>query len=472
MLEKTKKMAEKQRTIKKDSITFKGKGLHTGVDVEMTFKPAPDNYGYRFKRIDVEGQPEIRAVVENVSDTSRSTTIEENGVRVGQIEHVMSAAYGLGIDNLLIEINAPETPIMDGSALLFANALIDAEIVEQEAEKVYYVVKNNISYSDEERGIELMTFPDDNISFNVMIDYNSSVLGNQYASLNTFKDYVQEISPCKTFVFLKELEFLAKNNLIKGGSLDNAIVIMEKEESQEELDRLCDLLNRPHVNAKGRGILNDNDLIFPNEPARHKLLDLIGDLALIGMPIKGKILATRPGHASNVEFAKLIKQAIKKSKQKTQKVEFDITKPAILDINQIKNIMPHRYPFLLIDKIIEMSKTEIVGIKNVTFNEPFFQGHFPGEPVMPGVLQIEAMAQTGGILVLSNVEEPEHYSTYFLKIDKVKFRGKVIPGDVLVFKLELIEPIRRGICTMRGQTFVNGIVVCEGEMTAMIQKNR
>ncbi|MDD6003109.1 MAG: bifunctional UDP-3-O-[3-hydroxymyristoyl] N-acetylglucosamine deacetylase/3-hydroxyacyl-ACP dehydratase [Bacteroidales bacterium] len=465
-------MAEKQKTIKQAGATLKGKGLHTGVAVEMTFKPAPENFGYRFKRIDLENQPEIRAIVDNVTDTTRSTTVEENGAKVGTIEHVMSALYALGIDNILIEINAPETPILDGCSATFVKNLLEAGIVEQEAEKVYYVVKNNINYSDEEKGIELMTFPDDNISFNVMVDYNSPVLGNQYATLNSFKTYPEEIAPCKTFCFLREVEYLINNNLIKGGTLNNALVIMDQEKTQEELDALSDKLGRPRVNAKGRGILNEEELIFANEPARHKLLDLVGDLALIGMPIKGKILATRPGHASNVQFAKLIRQEIKKSKQKGQKVEFDITKPAIIDINRIKEIMPHRYPFLLVDKIIEMTKTEIVGIKNITFNEPFFQGHFPGEPVMPGVLQIEAMAQTGGILVLSNVDEPEHYSTYFVKIDKVKFKGKVIPGDVLVFKLELTEPIRRGIVTMRGQAFVNGSIVSEGELTAMITKNR
>ncbi|MCQ2975728.1 MAG: bifunctional UDP-3-O-[3-hydroxymyristoyl] N-acetylglucosamine deacetylase/3-hydroxyacyl-ACP dehydratase [Bacteroidales bacterium] len=465
-------MAEKQKTIKQASKTLKGRGLHTGVPVELTFKPAPENYGLRFKRIDLENQPEIKAIVDNVSDTSRSTALEENGARVGTVEHVLSAVSALGIDNLIIEVTAAETPILDGCSATFAKTLIEAEIIEQEAERVYYVVKNNISYSDEEKGIELMTFPDDNISFNVMIDYNSTVLGNQYATLNSFKNYVEDIAPCKTFCFLKEVEFLVNNNLIKGGDLDNAIVIIEKEMSQEELDKLSDKLGRPHVNAKGRGILNDEALIFPNEPARHKLLDLIGDLALVGMPIKGKILATRPGHASNVQLAKLIRQEIKKSKQKNQKVEFDIFKTPVIDINRIKEIMPHRYPFLLVDKIIEMSKTEIVGVKNVTFNEPYFQGHFPDEPVMPGVLQIEAMAQTGGILVLNNVDEPQHYSTYFVKIDKVKFKGKVVPGDVLVFKLELLEPIRRGIVCMRGQAFVNGSVVSEGELTAMIQKNR
>jgi len=465
-------MSVKQKTIAKTSVTLKGEGLHTGLQVEVTFKPAPENHGFRFKRVDLEHKPTIHAIVDNVVDTSRSTTIEENGARVGTVEHILSAAYGLGLDNLLIEINAPETPILNGSASPYVNAILQAGIVDQEHDKNYFIVKNNITYSDEEHGIELMTFPDDELSFNVMIDYKSAVLGNQYAILNSLKDYPSEIAPCKTFVFLRELEFLLKNNLIKGGSLDNAIVIIEKGTTQDELDRLADLFGKPRVKAKDQGILNDSDLIFSNEPARHKLLDLVGDLALIGQPIKGKILATRPGHASNVEFAKKIRQEIIRRNQQGNIVEFDLTKPPVIDVNQIKKILPHRYPFLLVDKIIEMSSIEIVGVKNVTVNEPFFQGHFPGEPVMPGVLIIEAMAQTGGVLVLSNVDEPECYSTYFIKIDKVKFKRKVVPGDTLVFRLELIAPIRRGIVNMRAEAFVNGTIAAEGELIAQIVKNK
>jgi UDP-3-O-[3-hydroxymyristoyl] N-acetylglucosamine deacetylase/3-hydroxyacyl-[acyl-carrier-protein] dehydratase len=420
----------------------------------------------------MENQPMVKAIVENVIDTSRSTVIAENGARVGTIEHVLSAAYGLGVDNLLIQINAPETPILNGSAKPYADAIIEAGIIDQEANKDFFVVTNNISYSDDENGIELMTFPDDNFSLNVMIDYNSSVLGNQYATLNSLTEYKNEIAPCKTFVFLRELEFLLKNNLIKGGSLDNAIVIIEKETSQEELDRLADIFHKPRVPVKARGILNEHDLIFPNEPARHKLLDLLGDLALVGYPIKGKILATRPGHASNVEFAKKIKQVIKKAKSKNNPPIFNVNAPSILSINQIKNLLPHRPPFLFVDKILKLDSLEVIGLKNVTMNETFFVGHFPDEPVMPGVLIIEAMAQVGGILVLSTVPDPENYLTYFMKMDKVKFKRKVFPGDVLLFKLELTSPIRRGIANMRGQAFVGEHLVAEGEFMAQITKEK
>lgn len=464
-------MAEKQKTIAKP-VSLQGIGLHTGLNVIITFNPAPENHGYVFQRVDMENKPTVRAIVENVVDTSRSTVISENGARVGTIEHVLSAAYGLGVDNLLIEINAPETPILNGSAKPYVDAILEAGIVEQEANKDFFVVTNNISYSDEEHGIELMTFPDDNFSLNVMIDYNSSVLGNQYATLNQLSEYKTEIAPCKTFVFLRELEFLLKNNLIKGGSLDNAIVIIEKETSQEELDRLADIFNKPRVPVKARGILNEHDLIFPNEPARHKLLDLLGDLALVGYPIKGKILATRPGHASNVEFAKNIKRAIKKARAKNNAPLFDINAPSILNINQIKNLLPHRPPFLFVDKVLKLDNLEVIGLKNVTMNETFFVGHFPDEPVMPGVLIIEAMAQVGGILVLSTVPDPENYLTYFMKMDNVKFKRKVFPGDTLVFKLELTSPIRRGIVNMKGQAFVGEHMVAEGEFMAQITKEK
>ncbi|RLD83110.1 MAG: UDP-3-O-[3-hydroxymyristoyl] N-acetylglucosamine deacetylase [Bacteroidetes bacterium] len=463
-------MAEKQKTIAK-SASLKGVGLHTGMEVIISFKPAPVNHGYVFQRVDLDEKPLVRALVENVVDTSRSTVIEENGARVGTVEHVLSAAYGMGIDNPLIEINAPETPILDGSAKSYVEVFSEIGIVDQEANKDFFVVTNNISYSDEENGIELMTFPDENFSVNVMIDCNSSVLGNQYATLSSLSEYKEEIAECKTFVFLRELEFLLKNNLIKGGSLDNAIVIIEKETSQEELDRLADLFGKPRVKVKDRGILNNEDLIFPNEPARHKLLDLLGDLALVGVPIKGKILATRPGHSSNVEFAKKIKRVIKKKRGKNIAPVLDVTNP-VMDINDIKKVLPHRPPFLLVDKILQLDSLEVVGLKNVTMNEPFFVGHFPEEPVMPGVLIVEAMAQVGGILVLSTVPDPENYLTYFMKMDKVKFKRKVVPGDTLIFKLELMSPIRRGIANMKGQAFVGEHVVAEGEFMAQIAKDK
>lgn len=462
-------MSEKQKTIRKP-VTIKGKGLHTGLDVELTFKPAPENYGYKFKRVDLDNQPIVHAIIENVDDTSRGTSIKENGIKIGTIEHVLSAIYGLEIDNILMEINAQETPILDGSAKSFVDTLLKAGIVEQKVDKNFLVLKNNIAYYDEKNETELKAFPDYNFSINVLIDYDSSVLVNQYASLNKISDFKEQVANCRTFVFLHELEYLLKHNLIKGGNLENAIVIVDRDISQKELNRLADLFNKPRIQVQSQGILNNIELYFNNEPARHKLLDLLGDLALIGQPIKGKILATRPGHFSNIEFAKKIKQLVKKEHSKTNAPDIDLTAPPLMDVNQIKKILPHRPPFLFVDKILKMSNTDIIGLKNVTMNESFFIGHFPDDPVMPGVIVIEAMAQVGGVLVLSTVPDPENYLTYFLKMDKVKFRGKVVAGDTIIFKCELISPIRRGIANMHGQAFVGNNIVAEGELLAQIVK--
>ncbi|MBN2893720.1 MAG: bifunctional UDP-3-O-[3-hydroxymyristoyl] N-acetylglucosamine deacetylase/3-hydroxyacyl-ACP dehydratase [Bacteroidales bacterium] len=464
-------MTEKQKTISR-AISLEGEGLHTGQYAKLTFNPAPENFGIIFRRTDLENRPEVEALVENVVDTSRSTSIEKSGARIITVEHVLAAIYGLGIDNLLIDINAIETPILTGNSKPFADALLKAGIVEQKAEKEFFIIKKSFTYSDEEKGIELMTFPDDEYSVHVMIDYHSAVLGHQYATLNELSEFEKEIAPAKTFVFLRELEFLHDNNLIKGGSLDNALVIIEKGVNQQELDRLADKFNKPRMKAIDKGILNEKDLLYSNEPARHKLLDLIGDLALVGMPIKGKILATRPGHASNVEFAKIIRQEIKKLRIRGNVPDIDINAKPVYDINQIKRLLPHRPPFLLVDKAMRIDKNGIVAIKNVTINEPFFTGHFPDEPVMPGVLIVEAMAQAGGILVLHGVDEPEKYSTYFLKIDKVKFKRKVIPGDTLVFKCEYISPMKRGVVTMHAEAYVGTELACEGDLTASIVKNK
>ncbi|MCK4662406.1 MAG: bifunctional UDP-3-O-[3-hydroxymyristoyl] N-acetylglucosamine deacetylase/3-hydroxyacyl-ACP dehydratase [Bacteroidales bacterium] len=462
-------MAEKQKTISKP-ITLSGFGLHTGGKVNLTFNPAPENFGYKFKRTDLEENPLVEADVDYVVNTSRSTTIEKNGIKIATIEHVLSACYGLEIDNILIELDNSEVPILDGSSQLFTEALKKAEIVEQNAEKKYFEIKENINYIDKENGIELYAYPDDKYEINVLISYNSDVLFNQYAILNDISEYDKEIAGCKTFVFLHELEYLLQNNLIKGGDLSNAIVIIDKEVTQQELNRLADLFNKPHIEVKPQGMLNNIELIFANEPARHKLLDLVGDLALIGCPIKGKIIAKKPGHKANVEFAKKIKNIIKKEKSKKLVPHYDPTKPPLLNINQIQNILPHRPPFLLVDKILDLKDNYVVGLKNVTMNEGFFVGHFPNQPIMPGVLQVEAMAQVGGILVLNIVPDPENYLTYFLKIDKVKFRKSVVPGDTVLFRLDLISPIRRGIANMFGRAYVGNNIVMEAELTAQIIK--
>ncbi len=444
--------------------------MHTGAHVTMTFKPAPIDSGYRFQRVDLEGQPTIPALAEYVIDTSRGTTIGRGDARVSTIEHVMAAVYSLGIDNILIQIDGPETPIMDGSAIEFLKVLKSAGIDEQDAERQYFCVRKNIRYINEERGIEIIAYPDDKFSVDVLIDFNSKVLGQQFASINDISEFEKNISMCRTFVFAHELIPLFKMNLIKGGQLDNAIVIVENKISQEEFDHIADVCNKPRVEAR-EGILND-DLKFDNEPARHKLLDIIGDLALTGKMIKGKFIAKKPGHFANTEFAKQIRQVIKfEQKNGIAPIYLPDQKP-IYDINDIMKVLPHRPPFLLVDKIIEINETSVVGVKCVTMNEPFFVGHFPQEPVMPGVLQIEAMAQVGGILALKDVENPKEWSTYFLKIDNVKFKQKVVPGDTLIFRLEYIMPVRRGICHMRGQMFVGSSLAMEAELMAQLVRNK
>ncbi len=459
-----------QKTIKK-AVSVKGLGLHTGREVNLTFRPAPVNHGYVFKRTDLEGSPEIPADVKFVTDTSRGTTLEHNNASVQTIEHVLSSLAGLEIDNAIIEMDGPETPIMDGSAKYFVEALLEAGIEEQNAEKDYFVIESVISYADPHNKVEIIAIPAPYFKVSVMIDFESNVLTSQNANLNKISDFQRQIAPCRTFVFLHELEYLLENNLVKGGDLNNAIVFVNKVVGQDELDRLAGLFNKPTVTVKPEGILNNLDLHFPNEPARHKLLDVIGDLTLAGKPVKGHIIATRPGHKANVEFAKLLRKEIEKSAQEKIPV-YDMNKPPLFDIQGIMRFLPHRPPFLFVDKILEMSKEHVVGIKNVTMNETFFVGHFPDEPVMPGVIQIEAMAQTGGILVMNSVPDPENYLTFFLKIDGVKFRSKVVPGDTLLFKLDLIAPIRRGLCHMKGVAYVGNKIVMEAEMLAQIVKKQ
>ena len=461
-------MNDKQHTIKAP-VTVSGIGLHTGVVSNMTFKPAPINHGYKFQRIDLPGQPIVAADVDNVVDLSRGTTIEQNGARVHTIEHTLAALVGLQIDNVLIELDGPEPPIMDGSSIQFVKPLQEVGLEEQNALRNYFEITQGISYKDEARGVEIAALPLDDYRLTAMVDYNSPILGSQHASITNMNQFVDEIAPSRTFVFLHELEALFKQNLIKGGDLDNAIVIVDRVVQDEELNYLADLLKKPKVEVKEEGILNNTELRYKNEPARHKLLDLMGDLALIGRPIKGQILAARPGHAANVAFAKKVKKMIHEATIKNVPT-YDPKKKPVMDINQISATLPHRYPFLLIDKIIHLDETTVTGVKNVTTNEPFFPGHFPGNPVLPGVIQIEAMAQTGGILVLNTVENPEDYWTYFLGIDKCRFKRKVIPGDTIIFKCELLAPIKRGIAKMSGQAFVAGQLVMEAEMSASIVK--
>ena len=459
----------KQHTIKKPA-TVKGIGLHTGKEVVLTFKPAPVGHGYKFQRLDLEGEPVLNVDVNRVVSTQRGTSIRAGSAEVNTVEHALSALAGLGIDNVLMELNGPEVPILDGSAAPFVQALKKAGIEEQESERELFIVEAPIHYKDEKTGAELLALPHDGFEIIAMIDFNSKVLGQQYAHFNGTTDYEKEIAPCRTFVFLHELEYLFEQDLIKGGDLDNAIVIVDRVVSQEELDRIAEKLGKPSVTVDQEGILNTIKLHFKNEPARHKLLDVLGDIALLGHRIKGKIVATKPGHRANVEFTKILKKRYQEQRKLRGKPHYDPDQEPLFDVVQIAKWLPHRYPFLLVDKIIELTDTYVVGVKNVSFNEQFFQGHFPNNPVMPGVLQIEAMAQTGGMLVLSTVEDPGNWDTYFLKIENAKFKHKVVPGDTVVFKLELMAPIRRGICQMLGTAYVGNKIVSEAELTAQIVK--
>ncbi|MFC5045730.1 bifunctional UDP-3-O-[3-hydroxymyristoyl] N-acetylglucosamine deacetylase/3-hydroxyacyl-ACP dehydratase [Aquimarina hainanensis] len=460
----------KQRTIKQE-VTLNGVGLHTGKEVTLTFKPAPANHGYAFCRVDLEGSPVIEADANYVVNTQRGTNLEKNGVSIQTSEHVLAACVGLEIDNLLIELNASEPPIMDGSSKFFIEALEKGGIEEQDVEREEYVIKDVISYVDEESGSEIIVMPSDEYQVTTMVDFGTKVLGTQNASLKRLSDFKKEISEARTFSFLHELEMLLEHGLIKGGDLNNAIVYVDKELSPDTMEKLKEAFGKESISIKPNGILDNLTLHYPNEAARHKLLDVIGDLALIGTRIKGKIIANKPGHFVNTQFAKKLSKIIKIEKR-NKVPQFDLNQPPLMDVNKIMNMLPHRYPFLLVDRILEMSDKHVVGLKNVTMNEPFFIGHFPGAPVMPGVLQIEAMAQTGGILALSTVPDPENYLTYFMKIDKVKFKQQVLPGDTLIFKLELITPIRRGICHMQAFAYANGKLVTEAELMAQIVKSK
>ncbi len=461
-------MSAKQRTIAQD-VTLKGVGLHTGAEVTMTFKAAPENHGYKFKRVDLEGEPVIAADASLVTNTQRGTNLEKNGVSIQTTEHVLAACVGLEIDNVLIELDASEPPIMDGSSKFFVEALEKAGIEEQDACRDEYVVKEIITYVDEESGSEIILMPSDVYKVTTMVDFGTKVLGTQNASINDLSEFKKEISDSRTFSFLHEIEMLLEHGLIKGGDLNNAIVYVDKELSPATMDKLRVAFNKDEIAVKPNGILDNLTLHHPNEAARHKLLDVIGDVALVGTRIRGKIIANKPGHYVNTQFAKKLQKIIK-TERRNYVPDVDLHAPPVKDINQIMEMLPHRPPFLLVDKILELTEEYVIGMKNVTMNEPFFVGHFPGAPVMPGVLQIEAMAQTGGILVLSTVPDPENYLTYLLKIDNVRYKHQVVPGDTLIFKLDLIAPIRRGICQMQARAYANGKLVSEAEIMAQIVK--
>ncbi len=459
----------KQKTLG-GSFSLFGQGLHTGLSLTVTFNPAPENTGYKIQRIDMEGQPIIDAVAENVGDTQRGTVLQKGDIRVSTVEHGLSALYALGVDNCLIQVNGPEFPILDGSAILYVEKIKEVGIVEQTAPKDFYVIRKKIEIKDEKSGSCITILPDQDFSITAMCSFQSKFINSQFATLDNIADYATEIASARTFVFVRDIMPLLEANLIKGGSLDNAIVIYERQQEQDKLDKLADLLNVPHMDATKIGYIQHKPLQWENECTRHKLLDIIGDMALIGKPIKGRIIATRPGHTVNNKFARLMRKEIRK--HEIQAPIYDPNQEPLMDNIRIRELLPHRYPMQLVDKVVSMGSTSIVGIKNITANEPFFQGHFPEEPVMPGVLQIEAIAQCGGLLVLSQVEEPERWSTYFLKIDDVKFRAKVVPGDTLIFKVDLLAPVRHGISSMKGYAFVGDHVVSEATFTAQIVKNK
>ena len=459
-------MNDKQHTIKAP-VTVRGIGLHTGVEATMTFCPAPVGHGYKFQRVDLPGQPVVDADVDNVVDLSRGTTIEQNGARVNTVEHTLAALVGMQLDNVLIQLSGPEPPIMDGSSAEFIKAIESVGLEEQNALRNYYEIPESIRYVDNARGVEIAALPLSDYRLTVMVDYNSPVLGSQHATLTDIGLFGEEIASSRTFCFLHELEMLYKNNLIRGGDLSNAIVVVDRVVTDDELNDLAKMLGKPRVSVKKEGILNNVDLRHKNEPARHKLLDLVGDLALVGRPLKGQILAARPGHAANVAFAKKIKKKMLEARSNPVPL-YDPSREPVMDVNRIMQVLPHRYPFLLIDKVVHLDDQVVTAVKNVSINEPFFQGHFPGNPVMPGVLQIEGLAQTGGILVMNTVPDPENYWQYFLGIENARFRKKVLPGDTIVYHCQLLAPIKRGIAKMRGQAFVNGKVVCEAEMSAAI----
>ena len=459
----------KQKTLK-GSFALCGKGLHTGLSLTVTFNPAPENSGYKIQRIDLDGEPVIEAIAENVVDTQRGTVLGKGDIRVSTIEHGMSALYAMGIDNCLIQVNGPEFPILDGSAAMYVDKIKEIGIEEQNAPKDYYIIRHKIEVKDEETGSCITILPDENFSITTMCSFESKFINSQFATLDNMEDYATDIAQARTFVFVRDIEPLLKANLIKGGDMDNAIVIYERQTTQERLDQLADFLKVPRLDATKLGYIQHKPLVWENECTRHKLLDIIGDMALIGRPIKGRIIATRPGHTINNKFARLMRREIRK--HEIQAPIYDCNEPLVMDVNRIRELLPHRYPMQLVDKVVSLGANSIVGVKNVTGNEPFFQGHFPDEPVMPGVLQIEAMAQCGGLLVLNTVEDPKSWSTYFMRIDDVKFRQKVVPGDTLLFKVDLLAPVRHGISSMKGYVFVGDKVVSEATFTAQIVKNK